>query len=206
VNELDQEKIVYLKYSENKFEVNYLSEETEEKTYGSVSVGYTDTVKRSSERQPYITFRLELASTNRVTVIQQEGEEPFIILLDAISLVGGFFTSLGAVALGLVTYLTKASFVQYITGNLFLTKNEPATSDMLYKRSVTKKHKTAFERLKAGTQQGMVDETDIKNMVDILRYERKPLSTLNRSILFKIYEILRPCCRCLCTKRGTTQL
>jgi hypothetical protein len=66
--------------------------------YGTVKRDYQNTLKRTINKQPYVTFRLHLDTNRQVTEIVQKGRTLQDTILYALSLIGGLFTSIGAIA------------------------------------------------------------------------------------------------------------
>ena len=66
--------------------------------YGTVTRDYQNTLKRTSIKQPYVTFRLHLDKHHKITTVVQNGRTFTNVILYALSLIGGLFTSIGAIA------------------------------------------------------------------------------------------------------------
>jgi hypothetical protein len=71
-------------------------------------------VKRTHDRQPYVTFRLNLNNKEKITKLIQKGNQVLDITLGVMSLVGGLFTSIAAFASLIVGKLNGGEFATYI--------------------------------------------------------------------------------------------
>jgi hypothetical protein len=66
---------------------------------------------------------LNLNSKELITKLKQKGDTSLDITIGVLSMVGGLFTSVGAIATMLVGIFNKGKFTSYVIQNLFLARN-----------------------------------------------------------------------------------
>lgn len=132
ISNTDEEKIVTLKYYQNKFIKsvrtpwdNEKGETESEDEYATLKYGYSDSVKRSASKkevQPFFTYRIEIDLNSQITTSAQQGDSWLDVILAVIGLIGGLFASFSGFVVVFVTYMMKGSFAAYMTKNLFLAQ------------------------------------------------------------------------------------
>ena len=142
--------------------------------FGQLSYSHTDVIHRVTDSQPLVTFRLHI-DTNAVHIdLTQEGDKLYTCILDALSLIGGLFTTLGAFTAIVIHKLTKADFATYVMKQIYLARKpigdkvwEPAAN-----RVVAAHCKPSYDELVSNLKGKKVHSRDIKNLVDEILLNR----------------------------------
>jgi hypothetical protein len=95
---IDEQQVIHLNYQKNTMVKTTIDGSQTSRDYGTVTRDYQNTLKRTSIKQPYVTFRLHLDRNHKITTVVQNGRTFTNVILYALSLIGGLFTSIGAIA------------------------------------------------------------------------------------------------------------
>lgn len=164
--------------------------------------------------QPYLTFRLRIANKEKTTIATQKGQSVLAIVLAVLSLIGGLFTSISAVASMAVATLTKTAFITLVTKNLFLVKrvhpselpNKEFEAEAAQKK-ISAENYERYCKLKKQIFENKVDHDDIEQINEVMNTQMGTLECLTRRTKFKLYSLLEPViviftCRCCKKKSG----
>lgn len=174
ISDVNKQVIVHLNYKKNYLTKQNLRQETQSFEFGQLTYSHTDTVHRVTDAQPLVTFRLHIDANAVHTDLTQEGDQLFTCILDALSLIGGLFTTLGAFTAIVIHKLTKADFATYVMKQIYLARKPIGDKvwDAAANRVVAAHCRQNYEELLGSLKSKKVKTKDIKNLVDEILLNR----------------------------------
>jgi hypothetical protein len=67
-----------------------------------------------------VTFRIELDSKEKITIVKEKGLDLLDIVVAILGLAGGLFNPIKFVSMIIVSFIVRPGFTEFMTKNLFL--------------------------------------------------------------------------------------
>ena len=182
-----------MKYSKHVMRKKTLDDMQIEEEFGQITYSHTDIIKRTQPSQSLVTFRVHIDSDVVITALEQKGDDMLACILASVSLVGGLFTSLGAVASILVKRLTSADLATYIMQHIFLARREQSHESDPTNRMVSSHCADNYASLCESLSSRKVSNKDIKHLIQEILLRREPLSHLRKKRGFKLTQTFFTC-------------